>query len=604
MDRISRTIQICIDIIEKEQKPDGGFKHANYKTTYVTGLILQSLSVCKKEYLSQKVKNITNKGVDFLIAEKNDNWTWNYFSKETKCAFPTLKYPDDNDDTFIILSALFLFKKELLKGEVLANITKNLILTEEYPGGPYKTWITNEGSQTHQDIDIAVNANIAHFLHLQGINLPNLEIFFLEKLNGDFKSPYYPSEIALLYFLSKSVKHKTIKNLIIERINNFQRKETSEKTLMMNALCLSSLLRLGVSLKETFLLKLEVLRQCKEQGCSTEPFCLDPEKDGVTFFCGSKSLTAGFAIEALSLCRETKKYTKKDKNRIEVAIKKVEKIFTLPLIQQAMGNMEKEIILYPFILMSKLKIKLTMKTYRITDELAYVNLLGWVAYKIIDDIIDEGKSKELLPLANKAIREVHHTYFTILKRPDYQTFFKNILNDMDEAQREELENTNLDEETVLNRLGRKSLGHALPSLVLVLLLQKDITSRAFKVILSFWRNYLTAKQLSDDAHDWKEDFEKGISNSTLFFIRRSKYFQKQKEKDLKHLNEIFWNETIFVISEKIQNYADNALRNMYAHPCFKDVVFFSGLASKIKKDAQDALKERKEILEYLVHMDQ
>jgi hypothetical protein len=119
---------------------------------------------------------------------------------------------------------------------------------------------------------------------------------------------------------------------------------------------------------------------------------------------------------------------------------------------------------------------------------------------------------------------------------------------MDNAQKEELENTKLEENIVLDRLGQKSLGHAFPSLVLILLSKKEIASPSFTALILFWKNYLIAKQLSDDAHDWKQDYKKGISNSTLFFIKKSKYFKKDKEKDIKHLEEIFWNETIFIIS--------------------------------------------------------
>ena len=492
--------------------------------------------------------------------------------------------------------------------------------TESASGGPYKTWYTNIADKKWQDVDIAVNANIAHFLSLKGIKLPNLEKFFVEKLKGDFKSPYYPSEIPLLYFISKSASNyaedSEIRKLLLEKINKYLKKEKSERTLMNNALCLSSLVRLGASREQIHTLRDEVLDQSKKEDCQVEPFCLDPERNGVTYFCGSKALTASFIIEALSLCRETRKYYKKEKDRIEVAIKRAEEILPTHVIQNALGKLEKEIILYPFILTNTLRAKVTSVFYRTADDLAYANLIGWVAYKIIDDIIDEGKSTNLLPLANKALREVNRVYFTILKKPEHQKFFKEIMDDMDDAQREEMEESVdgyqqassrhlplfSDEETMLQRLGRKSLGHALPTIVLVLLSKQNTSSATMKAVVLFWKNYLTAKQLSDDAHDWKEDFKKGISNSTLFYIQNSKHFKKEKASDISHLNEIFWSETMTAIAEKIQAHADVALLNIKRQKCFKDIEFFTELVEKIKRDAQNAIKERKEILEYQAHM--
>ena len=571
--------------------------------------------------MTRKINIISDKTFNFLLSEKSPTWTWNYFSKETQKKFPALHYPDDNDDTFIVLSALLLHDKESRaietvarhdfaksNGKVLATITKNLMKTGVTSGGPYKTWYTNVADEKWQDVDIAVNANIAHFLSLKGIRLPNLEKFFVEKLKGDFKSPYYPSEIPLLYFISKSASNYSneseIRKLLLEKINNYLKKEKSERTLMNKVLCLSSLVRLGAPREQINTLRDEVLDQCKKEGCQVEPFCLDPERNGVTYFCGSKSLTASFVIEALSLCRETKGYYKKDKSRIEVAIKRAEEFLPTHVIQNALGKLEKEIILYPFILTNTLRVKVTSVIYRTSDDLAYANLIGWVAYKIIDDIIDEGKSRELLPLANKALREVNRIYFTILKKPEHQKFFKEIMDDMDDAQREEMENVNSDEEVMLQRLGRKSLGHALPTIVLVLLSKQSTSSATMKSVVLFWKNYLTAKQLSDDAHDWKDDFKKGIPNSTLFYIRNSKHFKKEKASDLSHLNEIFWDETMTAIAEKIQAHADVAMLNIKRQKCFKNIDFFSEQIEKIKRDAQNAIKERKEILEYQAHMGQ
>ena len=71
-----------------------------------------------------------------------------------------------------------------------------------------------------------------------------------------------------------------------------------------------------------------------------------------------------------------------------------------------------------------------------------------------------------------------------------------------------------------DRLCDKSLGHVLPALAVLFSLGYAPDSIAVDATVSFFKNYLAARQLHDDAHDWKDDLMHGrINAATTQLIR-------------------------------------------------------------------------------------
>src|SRR5690606_33230583 len=112
---------------------------------------------------------------------------------------------DDLDDTFLALSALYLYDADYLKPEIMAAVANLLFEAEKQPGGPYKTWLVEPSDDiVWQDIDVAVNANIMYFMRLQGVTLPGLDKLIEQAIdNGDLYSPYYPAMQPIAYYMAR-----------------------------------------------------------------------------------------------------------------------------------------------------------------------------------------------------------------------------------------------------------------------------------------------------------------------------------------------------------------------------------------------------------------
>src|SRR5258708_6891484 len=183
---ITSSIHKAVEYLLGQQEKDGNFitlssKNPNnftgafqFHSTFTTSLILSSLSEIEK---SEKVSKIQKIAVSFLLSQKSKSNSFNYWTRESDEA-QKMPYPDDLDDTSCAWSGLYLFDKSLIDGITLAKIVAILNLTEEKEGGPYKTWIVSDkADKVWRDVDIAVNSNVAYFLSLLEIDLPNVTNF-------------------------------------------------------------------------------------------------------------------------------------------------------------------------------------------------------------------------------------------------------------------------------------------------------------------------------------------------------------------------------------------------------------------------------------------
>src|SRR5258708_25817468 len=111
-----KIIEEAIQYISDQQQKDGGFTSFSsnrmddfsdsitYNTNFITSVILEVLS---NVYDTQLLYQVKKKASEFLLLQKSEQWSWNYWSKFSK-EFTTMPYPDDLDDTFCALNALFL----------------------------------------------------------------------------------------------------------------------------------------------------------------------------------------------------------------------------------------------------------------------------------------------------------------------------------------------------------------------------------------------------------------------------------------------------------------------------------------------------------------
>lgn len=161
--------------------------------------------------------------------------------------------------------------------------------------------------------------------------------------------------------------------------------------------------------------------------------------------------------------------------------------------------------------------------------LGLANIYCWIAYSIYDTLLDDEPAAKFLPVANTTMRKSIQLYQQLL--PPSHSFQQTILatfDSMDHANAWELDNRRFKREgdiltvSALPHYGRygylaqRSLGHILGPLTIAILC--DVSSDSFQHIEKGLRHYLIARQLSDDIHDWKDDFEAGHASSVVTLI--------------------------------------------------------------------------------------
>ncbi|MEI6057620.1 MAG: hypothetical protein WCQ60_01440 [bacterium] len=186
--------------------------------------------------------------------------------------------------------------------------------------------------------------------------------------------------------------------------------------------------------------------------------------------------------------------------------------------------------------------------------LGVANLAGWIAYRIYDDFMDNNGHQNMLSLAHMSDRYCIAIYLAIL--PDHMhSMFHSLMNQMNESNAWEHEAsfkpTNIPDYKKCQVLGYKSLPHSFGPLTILVLLGYSKNTPEMKKCISFFYNYLIARQLSDDALDWQHDLKQGFINPVAAKILTSANKQHHISGDIEALKNIFKNEVTHEVTSLI-----------------------------------------------------
>lgn len=670
-----------LKFLDKAQQADGSFlsltspyvdfskQVKKHNPVFFTSLILDCLNSLEESQglLKEEPPNlntlllnkIKKKSAGFLLKQKTSYWTFNYWAKHEPSRKKT-PFPDDLDDTFCSLAALFHYDSSWLTGEVWAKITQVLMACEQKQGGPYYTWLVekNKKNKVWLDFDLAVNANISYFLNLQDVELPGLKKFLDKEIkNKNISSQYYATPYPVIYFLSRSGLSDRTKKILIKHALQKVNKDLSP---LDNALILSALLNLGYQGPQLQFLVNNILRQVEKFGFPTCAFGVEKIVKKKKFYSGSKSLTAAFVIEALykflkferrgiqkSPSAASLKGEGAEEKYFDQVMHKVNKRFSnfpkdiqlyiqkqlKDIINVDQGVYTHKIILLPYLFYKSLNQKYQKKIKKdFLIKLSQANLYGWVAYSIYDDLYDSqvleadnSSLKELedvrkaLPIANICLRELVGIFNSILPQNQYfPAFFNQVMDQLDYENFWEVSTARL---TIrknviaipsrLPGLGRnyeklyeKSLGHALGPLAILFNSGFTKSSPAVKNTLAFFQHYIIVRQLNDDAHDWEEDLANGLITSAVRMLLKD-YQQKRKKnridlkKDLDSLRSLFWTTTIVKLCDDILIQCQEAQRSLRKIRFLSNKKAFGNMVERFEDSAHKALKERENILKFL-----
>lgn len=599
--------------LAKKQKANGSFSNLTscdrkdfqcaYENDSVlsTSFIVLALAGCE-ENLAQE---ITAKGVNFLLSQKNENWIFN----------------ENLNSTFCAILAINKLRPELITGDVLVKILGALTSHEIKEGGPYKT------QRNNNEVNLATNAAVACFLADKKVELPELNKFInaaLEKKNLN-SYPYinhYPALYLLSLFYGKT--KSIIDHIILE-----QDKSGKWGNPLNTSLAVLSILNLGGN-AEQVRKNVDYLAGCPlEEITRPHIFLTAKNKEGRSLFVISPSLVLAFYISAL------KKYLKKVSEGAKDKIKEKENILHEKIkaaavkktddlqddlknqTQKALAEIiakdgNKEIALLPYFFREALRANKNKISDGTIEKLGSANLFLWTAYSIYDDFLDDEGDPKLLSSANFCLREYVSTFKDLLPYFEFQKLFSEIMNNLDSANAWEILNCRgkiaeskllLEEFTKAydyEKLAERSLAHGLGPIAILFFLGFHSNSEEVKNLISFFKYYLMARQMNDDAHDWEEDMKKGHLNSVLMWIIQD--FNKHEidlEKDLSALQRNFWLKNI--IRSSLEVIKNSELAGKYAKKLDNliDPSFFEKLLAPVKNSAQKAIKEQREFLEFL-----
>ena len=596
--------------------PDSEKTQTPLATTFITSLIL----TCLNEVLHLPEAQVTiDLAVNFLLSEKNSDWSWNYWHSNSMHREINL-YPNDWDDTACALIALSLYKKEIITPGVLGHITKLLISTESTPGGPYYTWLLATPTNEWKDIDPVVNANIGYFLKLYNINLPLLETYIENIIaSNNYTSRYYHTPESIIYFISRFYTSSLTKNLRTFLLNRQNENGLWENDLL-TSLAVSSLLRTKTNKNKLTRAINHLQKIAMKNLWQAYPLYIENNKEE-TLYNGTPALTAAFALEALALWDKNQNKDRqvediqraiieKIKHRLTIFPEKTNNKTNILLEKILKKDFSHQITLLPYFFSQTLQSKhLISKDLLIT--LGEINLAGWLAYTIYDNIMDHDNSPELLSVANVCLREVIITYKEILS-PEGFVLFQKLMDNMEKANAWENIYCQLPQEKIINYskelLYKKSLPHAFGPVTILLTLGYTINSKEIQLMLSFFKNYLAARQLHDDAHDWQKDLDKDFLNSVsiplihLYYTHNPNLINQNSNTEKPHLQKLFWEEYIMTVAEEINEYVQNAqadLEELKQLNLIKNSNYFEKLLLPLIKSINQINSTKRDIQDFL-----
>lgn len=624
------------------QLPDGSFssyasvnpdfsERKETSSIFPDFFILSSVASLKGEFdLAEKIGNGL---AGFILSQKSDQWSFNYWKRGSKNAVD-YPYPDDLDSTSCAFSSLHLYNQDLISGEAIGAFAMMLSAEEADEGGPYYTWLTSPDAKEWKDIDPAVNANIGYALSLEEVRLKSLDSLAEKEIAaGKYISPYYASSFSVAYLISRfysGPKKNRLADWLLKNISDCGNP-------LDFAFCVKGLLNLNVrGVSEICRARDELARFCLFGG-GVYPFVIDASGEGERMreYSGSEALCLALSLEALSGLREKPK-----ESRLSSMHSGLDNIFSkVSLLAKSRFGLEsgeigslfhnafnkitekkdgKEIILVASIFASAVNPE---KRPLISDdylaELGFINLCGWIAYTIYDDFIDGGGDPKLLPVANVCLREVA----AILKNVEIDNSFsycRDVLDGIDAANLWETTNArSAVSDGLINltpsygnfeNLASRSLGHAIGPLMVLFSLGFDADSDEIKNIRRFFSDYIIARQLNDDIRDWEDDLRSGrLSPAVARLIHEAKISDKEilnLNSDMPFLRDLFWKRVIPVMAEESIARCRSASEavNLSGEIISSPEILLS-ILSPVKKSAESIIRDQKTTLDFLNAID-
>lgn len=588
--------------------------------SFFTALILSCL------HDQTGVSDLRQRAIGFLLQQKSDNWTWNYWLAGSDAA-QRQPYPDDMDDTACALAALTQCEPAIVDGTVLGHFAQSLIATETTPGGPYNTWLIDDAQlPAWKDVDIAVNANIGFCLSLHEVSVPGLVRYVDEAIKaGALISSYYVGRVPVIYFLSRwytGEALQTLRDFVVEELAN----QAHRTNPLMLALLLSSACRLSVArqLLQPSMTQLVTLRV--QDHWSATALYYEPPVEGVLHYAGSEALTTAFVVEALALYDALSASVSRTAAKPPLPNTVTHALTSSKTIGQAelrrryrayLRNVARHDHDQQITAMATLTARACGRQLSAAslEHLNLASLHGWVAYSIYDDVLDDEPNPALLGVANFSLREtIRHFQAALPEQIGFQQLVAAVLNQVDGANTWEVTNARaqvqgstvklkrLPDYGLLTPLWQRSWGHMLAASGVLVALGYEVDGLEQQALQEFFQHFLIARQLNDDAHDWEDDLRRGHLTAVVTMLLHEHGavpLRLKLEVELQALRVLFWQKTIVAVSKLITAELEAARTALVRCAALQDPTAYIHWLDTLEKAAEQALRQRQEAQKFM-----
>lgn len=373
--------------------------------------------------------------------------------------------------------------------------------------------------------DLGDAVSIQFLYSLGYIHIPEVDVLIDEAIKKEkYHSKLFHNDLILIYLISRVYKGKLrgkIINYLIGRLSGLN-------SLLDKALAATSLLNLGVNTDTIQGLIKDILdspdilfmgeRGAFLRAALAAETILKYEEKRKSEFGSVKDQDANLIYkEVIELVRAKFMHTDRETNSL----------FDELLESVLESDIRREIALGPYFFDKSLEEELNGKISReVLKELGAANVFGWLAYKIYDDFLNYEGDSAMLSIANIANRESIKLYCHILKDAAHLDIILRKMDKTDMVNQWEVLNCRFDpkDPTTIKRnidyedysvLYRKSSGRSLPSISIILLLGFNAHSLEIEKTRLFFKHYLIASSLENDADDWEKDMRSGIMNPAI-----------------------------------------------------------------------------------------
>jgi hypothetical protein len=563
-----------VDLVQRlkeVQLPDGSFVGTRWKNGIQDQGPVRLPMVCtawiviwlEEIATSPEERQIVEKALEFLDGRQVSKGGWSFDGSDSL---------PDLDTTMVVLRAL---SSRGINGSHVAVIANMLTSHEVDEGGPYRS------SFEDQNLDPAVNLNVALCLRTQDVELENLDAYLGASLEARTPSRRYLSDDFFSYLFACWSRNKKQQDDALDR---FARTPSSQ------------------------------------------PFVRDWEQADEVWYGGS-ALSAAAALMRTAKCTIFESDQVERGNVVTHIAKQVDayweqRISLLPLgIQDATKELfrlirdedaENAIAGLPALFVEAFDVSKVSEEMLV--RLGVATVAGWMAYTVYDDILDDESDPRQLSAANIAFREMVRMFTELgVELDGFATKFHEVMDRIDAANQWEVTHCRamIDDDSLMidhlpdygdgSCLAERSLGHALAALA-ILMSKGGVSLVEIEAVERWFIGYLAARQMNDDAHDWEEDLRRGHLNSVGVCIlhawqeehgRSTEGAQRISLSAIPEMRELFWKKILPLVSERVLTLTATA-REAMTCSVFVHSPRLEKMLQSVERPAQKAIDDHRE----------